>query len=84
MLSLETILEDTIWVGKYYFGGRIKGKYNEIAMYQDEFRDFDIACLEGQPDYLKEFYEGYFSQRKYFIIQDYYENVYKVNNTLHM
>ena len=29
MLSLETIKQETIWVGKFYEGGRISGTWRE-------------------------------------------------------
>lgn len=76
MLSLDTILKDTQWVGKFYTGGRISGTYDELDPMQYEFRDFDIACTENQPEHLREFYEGYFSQMRYYGISEYYESVY--------
>lgn len=77
MLSLETIKQETIWVGKFYEGGRISGTWGDIG-YIDEsaFRDLDIACVENQPEFLREFYEGYFSQKEYYYIDDYYDKVY--------
>lgn len=79
MLSLETINRDTLWVGKLYDGGRIVGTYDELRSMMDDFRDFDILCLEGQPEHLREFYEGYLSQHEYYLIADYYNNVYIKN-----
>ena len=77
MLSLETIKQETVWVGKFYEGGRISGTRKDIGHIDpDEFRDLDIACLEGQPEFLREFYEGYFNQSEYYYIDDYYNNVY--------
>ena len=31
MLTLDTILKDTMWVGKFYDGGRIAGTYAELC-----------------------------------------------------
>ena len=76
MLTLNTIMKDTLWVGKFYVGGRMVGTYDEVSKYDDEFRDLDIACTENQPEYLRDFYEGYFSQHEYYLISDYYDNVY--------
>lgn len=77
MLSYETIQHETIWVGKFYEGGRISGTWDQIGHIDDsEFRDLDIACTEHQPEFLRDFYEGYFNQREYFVIADYYDNVY--------
>lgn len=76
MLTLETINQDTLWVGKFYEGGRIVGTWDQVSPLNDEFRDLDIVCTEGQPEHLREFYEGYCSQRKYYLIKDYYDNVY--------
>ena len=76
MLSLDTIMKDTIWVGKFYNGGRVSGRYADLENMIDDFRDFDIACIENQPAHLREFYEGYFSQNKYYFINQYYHNVY--------
>ncbi len=78
MLTLDTILKETLWVGKFYEGGRISGTYDELKPMSDEFRDFDIAG--NQPDHLQEFYEGYFNQHEYYLIQDYYNNVYVKEN----
>lgn len=77
MLDFETIKHETIWVGKFYEGGRISGTWDEIGYIDEsEFRDLDIACTENQPEFLREFYEGYFNQREYYLIHDYYRNVY--------
>ena len=77
MLSFETITHETIWVGKLYNGGRISSTWDQIG-YIDEsaFRDLDIARVENQPDFLREFYEGYFNQLEYHYPKDYYDNVY--------
>lgn len=77
MLSLGTIMKDTLWVGKFYDGGRMIGTYDEVSKFNDEFRDLDILCVEGQPEHLREFYEGYTSQNEYYLINQYYHNVYK-------
>ena len=74
MLSLETIMKDSLWVGKFYEGGRITGTYDELKSMKDEFRDFDL--LYHQPEHLQEFYKGYFNQKVYYTIPDYYNLVY--------
>lgn len=51
MLTLDTILRDTMWVGKFYDGGRIAGTYEKLKPMRDQFRDFDISC--GQPPHLE-------------------------------
>lgn len=79
MLTLDTILKDTMWVGKFEYGGRIAGTYAELKPMRDEFRDFDISC--SQPPHLEEFYEDYFAyscKNGWCTIQDYYNNVYIV------
>lgn len=76
MLSYETIAKETLWVGKFYGGGRVVGTYDEIGKDWEDFRDFDVLCIEGQPEHLRDFYRGYFSQHEYYIIKEYYDNVY--------
>lgn len=79
MLTIDTILKDTMWVGKFTYGGRIAGTYAELEPMTDEFRDFDVSC--AQPPHLEKFYEDYYAycckHRGTFItVQDYYNNVY--------
>ena len=75
MLSLETILKDTIWVAKMTWG-RYSGTYEEVGHYSDSdsCRDFDLCCK--QPEHLKEFYDGFFNYTEthgFITIQDYYK-----------
>lgn len=77
MLTLDIILKDTMWVGKFEFGGRITGTYADLEPMMDEFRDFDVSC--SQPSHLKKFYEDYFAYNDtsgWITIPDYYNNVY--------
>ena len=79
MLNLDIILKDTMWVGKFEYGGRISGTYEELESMMGEFRDFDLSGK--QPSHLEEFYEDYFSYSRkngWITIQDYYNNVYIV------
>lgn len=79
MLTLDTILKDTMWVGKFEYGGRIAGTYAELKPMRDEFRDFDLSGK--QPSHLEEFYEDYFDYSRKngcITIPDYYNNVYIV------
>lgn len=79
MLTLDTILKDTMWVGKFEYGGRIAGTYAELKPMRDEFRDFDLSGK--QPPHLEEFYEDYFAYSRkngWITIPDYYNNVYIV------
>lgn len=77
MLTLDTILKDTLWVGKFEYGGRIASTYAELEPMQDQFRDFDVSCQ--QPPYLEKFYEEYFAYcdaHGWMTIPNYYNNVY--------
>lgn len=79
MLTLNEIMKDTIWVGKLYGGVRYTGTYESLVFMEDDFRDFDVACTECQPDHLKGFYEDYWHYTRdhgFINIQDYYKNVY--------
>lgn len=78
MLTLDTILKDTVWVAKMV-GYRDKGTMDEIGFLRDreDCRDFDL-CAE-QPEHLKEFYDKYFEYERehgFTIIQDFYNDVY--------
>lgn len=59
MLSLETIMKDTVWVAKMTYGRHV-GTYEEVEAFSidEECRDFDICGK--QPEHLEAFYEGYF------------------------
>lgn len=77
MLTLDTIFKDTMWVGKFEYGGRIAGTYAELEPMQDKFRDFDVSCQQAA--HLEKFYEEYFAycdKHGFTIIPDYYNNVY--------
>lgn len=78
MLTLDTILKDTIWIVKMV-GYRDKGTYEEVGWMQrlDECRDFDI-CSE-QPEHLKEFYDEfnkYSDEHGFITVQDFYNQFY--------
>lgn len=47
MLTLETILKDTMWVGKFEYGGRIAGTYEELKHLRDELYEQDLISMEG-------------------------------------
>lgn len=83
MITLDTILKDTMWVGKFYDGDRIAGTYAELEPIMDEFRDFNIRCdfdiSCGQPPHLEKFYEDFYAyscKNGWCTVQDYYNNVY--------
>lgn len=63
MLSLETIMRDTLWVAKMTYGRRV-GTYEELewCLEEDELRDFDICAK--QPEHLEVFYDLYFEHCK--------------------
>ena len=75
MLSLETILKDSIWIAKMQ-GYRLSGTHDEIGHYADleECRDFDLCC--EQPEHLKDFYDKYFAYDGFITIQDFYNQYY--------
>ena len=80
MLTLETILKDSIWIAKMN-GWRQAGTYDELSdLREDEdCRDFDL-CSE-QPEHLKSFYDAYWKYDKehgFTTVQDFYNTVYSV------
>lgn len=82
MLTLEKIMNESIWVAKMQ-GWRAVGTYEEMRAYADseECRDFDLSA--DQPEDLKEFYDGYFQYERengFITIPKYYEEVYAKQN----
>ena len=80
MLSLETILKDTIWVVKMQ-GWRMSGTYDEMKPYaeDEDCRDFDISAF--QPEHLSNFYDKYFeyeNEHGWITIPEFYNNVYSM------
>lgn len=75
MLTLDTILKDSIWVAKMQ-GWRTSGTYEEIGhLFKDEdCRDFDLSCQ--QPEHLNEFYEAYWKYDGFITVQDFYNQYY--------
>ena len=78
MLTLETILNESLWVAKVG-GCRFVGTYSEVEHWYDDedWRDTDLAA--EQPEHLKEFYDAYFKydrEHGFITVQDYYNNVY--------
>ena len=78
-LTLEVIHNDTLWVAKMQ-GYRTVGTYDEIhhLAEQEDCRDFDTVCTDGQPDHLKPFYEAYYDycqNKGWILIPDYYNQV---------
>lgn len=65
-LSLQEILNKTIWVAKMC-GYRLTGTYEQIKKYRDDedCREFDIVCSAGQPEELRDF-QGYENSVKHF------------------
>lgn len=84
MLTLDTIMKDTLWVARHSTGYRFVGNYDEVEAHVkscdndewDYIKDMDILCEEGQPEHLREFYKKYLDQDEYYYIDEYYNNVY--------
>lgn len=77
MLSLETILKDTVFVAKMQ-GWRQAGTIAQIGHLRDDpdCRDFDLCAK--QPDHLKEFYDAYWCYEEshgFITIQNFYADV---------
>lgn len=75
MLSLEKIMNESLWVAKMQ-GYRMSGTYEEMRPYfeDEDCRDFDLAA--NQPEELKPFYDAYWEyDRKhgFTTIQDFYK-----------
>jgi len=80
-LTLDIIMSDTLWVAKMQ-SYRTVGTYDEIHHFaeQEDCRDFDTVCTDGQPDHLKPFYEAYYEHcrtKGWATIQDYYHEVWE-------
>ena len=78
MLSLETIMKDSMWVAKMV-GWREVGTYEEIGHLaeSEDCRDFDLCAK--QPDHLKSFFDAYFGYEKahgWITIPKFYEEHY--------
>lgn len=75
MLTLEQIMQETIWVAKMQ-GYRMAGTYEEIGYLakSEDCRDFDICAT--QPEQLDDFYNKYFAHNGFITIQDFYKKYY--------
>lgn len=81
MLTLEEIKEKTLWVARMCYGGRYVGTYDEVKDYleDEDCKDLDIVCCDGQPKELQEFYRDYdyavykLHNHNLFNIDDFYE-----------
>lgn len=52
-ITVEQVQKELLWVGKYYSGGRRIDTYENLEPEENEFRDIDIVCAEGQPKHLR-------------------------------
>jgi len=52
-ITVEQVQKELLWVGKYYSGGRRIDTYENLEPEEDEFKDIDIVCAEGQPKHLR-------------------------------
>ena len=52
-ITMEQVEKELLWVGKYYSGGRRIDTYENLQSEEDEFRDIDIVCAEGQPKHMR-------------------------------
>ena len=79
-LTLDYILENTRWVARCN-GWRYVDTYDKVKAYADreeDCKEIDTVCAEGQPKELIEFYkayEAYGDKHGFMTIQDYYNNV---------
>jgi len=75
MLTLEQIMNESIWVAKMN-GYRLSGTYAEMQPYaeSEECRDFDLCA--DQPEHLKDFYDKYFAYDGFITVQDFYNQHY--------
>lgn len=60
-LSLDYIKENSLFVLRYVSGYRIKGTYEDLkdSASNEDVKDFDLACWEGQPKELQQFYKDH-------------------------
>lgn len=77
MLTLETILKDTLFVAKMD-GWREVGTFEETRHLSErsDCRDYDLCAK--QPDHLREFYDAYFAYEQahcFITVQDFYRDV---------
>lgn len=73
MITLEKILNDSMWVVKYS-GWRQSCRYSEIDHDNEDIRDIDLAAK--QPKHLEPFfnaYEEYSRAHGWITIQDFYK-----------
>lgn len=86
-LSLEKIMNDSLWVVRHSTGYRFCGVYDTCQVHMencedsdyDYVKDFDLVCYEQQPEELQQFHKEYFEygcEHGFITIQDYYDNVY--------
>lgn len=75
MLTLDTIMKDSVWVAKMQ-GWREAGTLEEIGHLSDDpdCRDFDLCAK--QPEHLDEFFEAYWKHDGFITIQDFYNKFY--------
>lgn len=57
--TFEKFIDEVVWVVKMDTGARFTGTYSEIEKYadQDDVRDVDVVCAEGQPEHLRNIVE---------------------------
>lgn len=81
-LSLEKIMNESLWVVRHSTGYRFSGTYEKCQEHMnnweednnDYFKDFDLCA--DQPEDLKPFFKEYFDYPGFITIQDYYNTVY--------
>ena len=76
-LSLQEILDESIWVAKYTNRYRQTGRYADLEG-DDNIRDLDLIVLEGQPAKLQPFFKDYYDyedKHGWITIPDYYNQV---------
>jgi len=82
IISLQQIHDESLWVAKMC-GWRHVGTHGEVGhlFYDEDCRDFDMVCAEGQPEHLRPFfeaYEAYEAEHGFTFLNDFYRNVYAV------